>query len=359
MSDFKVELVIVGKVEKHPNADTLSVTEVFGVPCIFKTGAFKEGDLAIYVPVDAVVPLSDPRFAFLKDKEGQTHARVRSVRLRGLYSEGLLVAKHPTEETFKDDLTAKMGITKYETPTKENDLVAMKGIKAQKPPVSTPTYGVNHFLREQAWALVPGEQVIVTEKIHGCNARYVYSKGKLHVGSHTVWRKDPRPEPTLWERFKGLFGWKRPGPALAKQDPWWKVAKDYSMKERLKDSPGMVVYGEIYGHVQDLTYSVPPKQVVEFAAFDVYDSNKGRWLTHSECVKFCLERKIPMVPYLWDGPYDVEAVKKLASGVSKIDGRTMREGVVVRRVDGHLKPREVLKLVSEEYKLRKEGTEYH
>ena len=56
MSEFHVQVVQVGPVTKHPNADSLSCSEVDGYPVIFRTGDYVEGDRAVYVPVDAIVP---------------------------------------------------------------------------------------------------------------------------------------------------------------------------------------------------------------------------------------------------------------------------------------------------------------
>jgi hypothetical protein len=49
MSEFRVQVVQLGPIEKHPNADTLSCTEVDGYPVIFRTGDYAEGDLAVYL----------------------------------------------------------------------------------------------------------------------------------------------------------------------------------------------------------------------------------------------------------------------------------------------------------------------
>lgn len=69
MTDFHVEVVRLGAIEKHPNADALDITQVYGgFPCIIKRDSFKEGDLAVYIPVDCVLP-DRPEFAFLSDKE--------------------------------------------------------------------------------------------------------------------------------------------------------------------------------------------------------------------------------------------------------------------------------------------------
>ena len=65
MSEFHVAVTRLEKINKHPNADMLEITEVYGgYPCIIKAGTFNEGDLATYIPVDALVPANDKRFSF-------------------------------------------------------------------------------------------------------------------------------------------------------------------------------------------------------------------------------------------------------------------------------------------------------
>lgn len=57
MTEFRVQVVEVGKVGKHRNADTLSITTILGnYPVIFKTGEINQGDLAVHIPPDALVP---------------------------------------------------------------------------------------------------------------------------------------------------------------------------------------------------------------------------------------------------------------------------------------------------------------
>src|SRR5260370_38515119 len=92
-SEFVVECVKLGPLVKHPNADTLSIVQVDGYPCIVKNDTFKEGDLAVYIPVDSLVPTHReelPDFHFLA-KPDRTHHRVRAIKLRGVFSMGLLI----------------------------------------------------------------------------------------------------------------------------------------------------------------------------------------------------------------------------------------------------------------------------
>ena len=105
MSTFSVPVVRVGAVSRHPNADTLSLTEVRGCPVVLRTGSFAEGDLAVYVPVDAVVDTTVPELAFLA-AEGKTSVRIRAKRLRGTFSMGLLVAAPADAAALADDVAA-------------------------------------------------------------------------------------------------------------------------------------------------------------------------------------------------------------------------------------------------------------
>ena len=72
MSEFSCPVIELTAFRKHPNADTLSITEVDGCPVVFRTEEFKSGDLLVYIPVEAIVPVDDFRFSFLGTKEGQT-----------------------------------------------------------------------------------------------------------------------------------------------------------------------------------------------------------------------------------------------------------------------------------------------
>src|SRR5438046_3480508 len=110
-STHKVEVVRIERIEKHENADTLGIVNVFGgYPCCVRLGDFKEGDLAAYIPPESVCPATEP-FAFLGD-----HRRIKVKRLRGVYSLGLLIHA-PAGSKEGDDVAAALGVTHYEPPT--------------------------------------------------------------------------------------------------------------------------------------------------------------------------------------------------------------------------------------------------
>jgi hypothetical protein len=82
-------------------------------------------------------------------------------------------------------------------------------------------------------------------------------------------------------------------------DVWWLIAERYGLADILKQEPDMVLYGEIYGHVQDLTYSVTKDEIVRFVAFDTY--RDGHYLPFWDTMSWCISRGIPHVPQTGKG----------------------------------------------------------
>lgn len=363
-TEFHVEVVRVGPVTKHPNADTLELTEVNGYPVIIKAGSFKEGDNAVYVPVDALVPTDRSEFAFLAKSglPGERH-RIKAMRLRGIFSMGLLVpvSSHVQEAVRCGwTVTQALDIEKYIPPSERNleQATKAKGAKrAQAAPGWMPVYGIEAYRRNKG-ALIEGEEVVLTEKIHGCNARYCYANGRLYVGSHKSFRGT---SPTKWAqwltstklRIQDFFGRKHRADLIRDHgDVWWQAAKLYNLEERLTPYPNHIFYGEIFGRgVQDLEYGLDHRK---FVVFDILDVNEGRYLDFDEMENTCDRLGLETAPILYRGPWQSDLVS-LAEGKSHLAPLQIREGFVARPVverRSHM-GRVILKVVGEGYLLRK------
>lgn len=236
-----------------------------------------------------------------------------------------------------------------------------------------PHYDVEPLLKNRH--LCPeGTPVQVTEKLHGSSVRFTYGpdvngKNRLHVGSHNVWRrplyrpvfgkKPSKREPVIRRALNKLFSKQLFDVEPMNDCIWWKLAKKYNLEEKLKKLPGMVVYGEVYGDgIQDLKYGL--KGEIGFRVFEVYAAQFHLWMPPSSVEVFCAEIGLERVPVLYEGPYQSELVDPLRSGKSTLDPNTIREGIVIKPLYGDIDPSwHALKLVSEEYKLRNGGTEYH
>ena len=297
MSTHKVEVVEV-KLETHPNADTLSVVRIGGFTVCTRTADWKPGDLGAYVQPDSVVDTSRPEFSFLAT-EGRAKERIKVMRLRGVISMGLLVPA-PAGSKVGDNVMELLGVEHYEPPlncTHGEDTKAPKNIWNY-------SYDVENA-RNYIDVLQEGEQVLITEKIHGANARFVFANGEFHVGTRTTWKK--RAETTLW--------W-----AAANQNLW--------LETWCRLNPGIVVYGEVYGKVQELRYGLPDNKY----GVVVFDLLRGSdWIPYPEVRDSFPGIWAFFAPIVYEGPYNAEQAYEFAEGDSLIPGADhVREGVVVK-----------------------------
>jgi RNA ligase (TIGR02306 family) len=326
MSEWVVRTVTVGPIEKHPNADTLGVTRVDDYPVIVKLGEFSPGDLAVYIPVDTKVNRTDPRWSWMPS------STVKARRLRGVFSMGLLIPTKPPYftqdcEPTHEALTEHLGLTKYEPEVK------VEHGEAESPflsPPNAPIYTDIPPFRKYSNKLTPGEQIWVTEKLHGANARFTWHEGRLHVGSHRMWKK------------------------IGSNSLWEVVANKMGLSPILERYPEYVLYGEAYGKVQDLRYGV---NGITAAFFDVFNKTTGKYLNEEDLRAFLPIVGLPVVPTLFLGTYlGPEQIYPLAEGKSTINGANhVREGCVIRplqeRWDDEI-GRVILKVHGEGYLLR-------
>lgn len=356
MSSLIVEVCKVDKIEKHPNADKLSIVTIKGWNCIVSLDQYKEGDLVIYCPPDSIIPadlIEKYKLEFLK-KNG----RVGTIKLRGIISQGLVLdIPKPMGYSWKAglDVAGMMGITKWEPP--QNDVQCTGGRKTSKKKLNpyfdkyTDIENIKNFPN----LFNEGEEVIITEKIHGANARY----GIL-----------PRYKKTLWGRIKAkLFGshefvygshnvqitGHKGRKCFYGKDVYAEAVEKLNLDKRL---PGdYVFYGEVYGKgIQDLTYGL---EDIRIRFFDIKDIKTGFYLSHDEFYNKCYCLGLEVVPILYRGPYSKEIVEKHKNGKSIVYENQMKEGCVIKPVKERIEHigRVILKAISEEYLLRKNGTE--
>ena len=331
MAEFTVPIVELGKVGKHPQADALSISTIYGNPVIFHLDEFKPGDRVIYIPEEAVLPV-EPKYSFLwKDMENPSIAKrtVWAKKIRGIFSCGLVFA---VPEEYKDlptgtDLKEKLGITKYEPPEQ-----AVTGGDNEKQQHWYPTYTEIEPLRKYHEVFNIGEAVVLTEKIHGSNGSFCFNDERLWLKSHHNLK---RPEGTT---------------------VWNVVAERLNLTERLAKVPGKVFFGEVYGNTQKgFGYDSPGKTA--FRVFDIYDLSLGRYVDYEDYVRLCDDVGLERVPLLYKGPWlGIEWHKELGEGMSTLNPGHIREGYVVKPVVERWHPRygrTILKYVGEAYLLQK------
>jgi len=366
-STHRVEVFHLPPLLKHENADTLSIIQIPGTRYTYvgRTSDWTDrvGSLVAWIQPDSIVDLMRPEF---KEIPGVREPRIRARRIRGIVSYGLLIPL-PTDTVLKpgDDAASLLGVEHYDP---EERLYSSGGIKskglqrtgfAPGPPGYFPKYDVDAFLKHYK-LLVPGEPVVITEKLHGSNARFVKIGNIQYCGSRQGWKQPYSTPPvlTLEELVIKTGSEERAKEILSKiqanfkpyQDEWW-AAFDSSpgLKRFCQERPGWCAYGELYGHVPGFSYDCALGEK-RLRIFDVLTPDQ-KWLDPADLSLLGQEYQIPLAPLVAAEPFDLEGVIQHATGNSLL-GSHIREGVVVKpavdRWDPHL-GRVSLKVINPAY----------
>lgn len=371
MSSHKIEVVPV-ILERHPNADTLSVVRVYGWDCIVKTEQFANVSLAAFVIPDSIVDTSIPEFAFLREQNNKIYEkrRIKAAKYRGVPSQGLLIPARPHWK-LGDDVADELKIEHYEPQMMHSggpNAPRIKGLQAKTPVVDgvqVPVYtDIENFRRYNSAFDNIAVDVVATEKIHGANFRAVHDGKQLHVGSHRTWK--------LGDRYKSKIvcwvlslskhpGWKRIVAKVvgnramsinaADLDDFWRAAKRYGLEEKLSAHQGLVFYGELYGRVQKgFTYDSTTDDPLKIRFFDVMDHSN--YLNYDKAKSIVNELGLDFVPEVYRGKWDKETLMALAEGKTTLGAKHIREGIVVKPVEETIVRgigRLVLKIVGQGY----------
>lgn len=284
----------------HDGADTLSIQKVEDFQVVVRTDDWQGISHGIYIPPDSIVNTSRPEFAWL-DASG-AKVRVKARRLRNVWSMGLMIPA-PAGVT-EGDFYEQLGIEHYEP-----DEPGQTGVStATNAPIKfshLTKYDVENGRKlTYSRMFVPGEDVYVSEKIHGQNMAVVYTDGEFHVKSRNEWKKD-EPDSLYWRALRG-------SPELM---------------HMLKCNPDTVVYGEQYGHIKGFPYDCKPGEV-KFRAFDIRKTD-GSYVDATEFIPLMSAYSVPTVPAFPIQPFDMPTLLNLAESKCPLGGK-LSEGIVVK-----------------------------
>lgn len=352
MSTHEVKVVRIESIQPHTNSDNLEIVQIWGYQVVVRRNQFSVGSLAAYIESDYTVPLDRNEFKFLDDGKGKEWQRITMRRFRGEPSYGLLIPA-PQGSVEGDNVMELLGVERYEPPAPKGSGM-LTGIQVSGPDIPVPVYDLESFKKLNKLFL-EGEAVILSEKLHGTNARYVFHDGEMFCGSRTTWKMKPgtHVKDVTWTDENGVELVKS---ITAPECVWWTaLAQNPWIEEWCKNHPGMAIYGEVYGpSVQgsDFHYGKAQGQY-GFAAFDVLDH--GRWVDNAELFDnpVYADGLLETVRVLYRGPLDVVALETIAEQDSVYPKQKIREGVVVKlerneRFDSR-HGRVALKYVSDRY----------
>jgi hypothetical protein len=204
MSDNCVSIQVIDSVHPHPNADRLEIIRVLGTQSIVPKNEYKAGDTIVFFPPDTLIPpdkaevLGVKKYLKEADYAGQKcQCRIAATRLRGIPSYGF-VAPSPFTLPVGSDVSKFYHAVKYQPP----EPVCLE---AAPPHLAFHEYiDIQHYWRYPD-RLMPGEPVVLSEKIHGCvrsDTRITMANGtkkRIHnikVGDYVSGMKDGQIVPS-------------------------------------------------------------------------------------------------------------------------------------------------------------------
>jgi len=338
-------------------ADNIELAIVGGWNAITKKGEYKTGDLIIVATTDAVIPQD------LSDKMGVTSylrkgGRVRTVKLRGVYSECLIIpTAYIKTSNIREgrDLMDELGITKFEPPVKQVQLSNGRKIRYQDNPNFHIYYKFPN-LKNVVGLFHEEEEVQITRKIHGTNARFgIVKKSKLSIIDRIK-----RFFGNAWVEYEYVYGSHNVEKGSDSQgfystDVWRTIAEKYNIKQKLwaavktrnvnEIGGGFVIYGEIYGAGIQKNYDYGLTDI-KLAVFDA--TVDGEYL-EPYITEYLVEEilELPHAEVLYEGNWN-QVVQDSFVFNNFIEGtKVPHEGIVIKHITGERQ--KVAKVINPDY----------
>jgi RNA ligase (TIGR02306 family) len=337
MADWKVTREQI-KLIPHPDKEVqrLELGIVGQYQVVVGKGIFKDGTTVIFAPDKSILPDSianegDRR----KYLVGQEKNRVKAIKLRGELSCGVIL---DDKEEFKDipigeDISEKLGITKYEPPIPH-------GLQGRVKPVGnidTKGHAINRHDVEHfniySQEFIEDEEIIVTEKVHGSQVaivrtvdgnRIISSKGLLSKGL------------TIDDDATNTY---------------WRAAKNTGIFEVLDEvwpEKHVQVFGEVVPVQKGFSYGFKDPSILYFRV-----EVDGVILGYDEIPSLICAAWVPVI---YRGKFNAEEIRKLRGGKEQVSGKELhiREGVVVQPLDARNSSKGgfnlLLKIINPDYK---------
>ena len=311
---------LVAEIRPIEGADAIEVARINNWDVVVKKGEFKVGDFCIYCEIDSFLPIKE-EFEFLRKSSykkmgGQEGFRLKTIRLRGQLSQGLLLPIHvlPLGEVVSEgmDVTEMLGIVKYEPPIPAELAGKVRGNfpsflrKTDEERVQNLTKFYDNWVEQEL-------DFYVTEKLDGSSATFYINNGEFGVCSRNL---------DLAETEENTF---------------WKVARELEIEEKLRASArNLAIQGELIGEgIQGNPYGIKGQTVKFFNVFDIDSQTYYGLPMFLAIMKH--EFKLETVPVLTNLtmklPKTIDEALAFADGKSVLNDKFDREGVVFRTMD--------------------------
>lgn len=323
--------------ESIEGADRIEIARVLGWQCVTqKSNNFKPGDLVCYFEVDSLLPLDIPQFAFLRKKDDQTEARIKTIKLKGKFAQGLILPLATI-----DEILGNKQITRPLHYTEDEDLTDALGIKKWEPDVPAQLAGtvVGQFptfvSKTDETRIQSCPQIL--ERYKGVK---FYAAEKIDGSSITTFLV-PRNAPGLPPKYledsqdEMIFGVCSRNLCI-KRDPnnsFWKVVIALDLERKLREQGlPIVLQGELHGPgVQKNKLQLPELNI---RWFNVVDPLNRVYYGYNPAQAMFTALGLTSVPILstFTMNHTVDEMVAMSTGKSTLNPNVWREGIVVRPI---------------------------
>lgn len=384
MSRKLASIVRIKSCDPIPDTERLSVATMEGKGWRVVTGRdeFKLGELAVYLEIDSFVDPTDERYAFLRDrclrkfvsKSGavlREGIRIKSIKLRGVVSQGLLMplAKF-TEITERMPNDYQICLSEEDNciapellPVLDADVTALLKVEHYDEVKEQLQPSMGNALNADAMGNFPSKYIPKTdeERIQNLGDWFTTMKGRRwqvsckHDGTSCTIAFSPNIDfddpAVVCSRNLRL----KKATASGEVPIYWQMAFKYNILGKLAEAlvGGMeyAVQGEIVG--PGINGDRNKEKEASFKCFRIYDIANQKFLNPNETVAFCKEFDIPHVDIIeTDFPF-FDKITTMEDALKFAEGKTAegneRKGIVCKTVDDG--PYASFKIVSNKYLL--------
>lgn len=303
-------------------ADKIVLAKILGWDVVVKKEEFKVGDWCVYIPIDTQVDPTRECFKFLASPKNPTQfMRIRTTRLRGVWSQGLALpisclGLQLNEEQLAEstDVSELLGVTKYE---KENIFSSdVTTSNCEKFPIHYINKTDEDNLKTKYMTLKEfvGQQVYITQKIDGSSMTLIWNKDRDNflVCSRNL----------VLDTGMGMF----------------KYVNHIGLKERIvKYGKNLAIQGEFSG--PKINGNAMGLKDYEFYVFTIKDLDTGLFYGLDGIKKITNDLELQMVPvigiYDIDNTWSIDKFQSIANAQEYIQSNGKKvpgEGIVVRPV---------------------------
>ena len=317
----------IDNIQPIDGADMIELATVGGWKVVVaKNVNHKVGDLVVYCEIDSFLPI-EPEFEFLRKSsykkmaDGTEGFRLKTIKLRGQVSQGLILPLKEAYEVFKRN-TPNMDMDWFEG----LEVTEMLNIVKYEPPVPAQLAGQVKGMFPSFLKKTDEERIQnLTREFEGYKNEVFYVTEKLDGSSVTYYVKD------------GVFGVCSRNLDLVESEgnSMWKFANTSGLKERLLAlDRNIAVQGEIIGEgIQGNPYKIIGQTVRLFNGFDI---DKYEYLSLDDLLKLSKWLEVKTVPILdleFRLPDTIDELLSYADSKSVLNEKFDREGVVIRSHD--------------------------